>query len=154
LCARHNWRHMNETRGYFHGACVHRREHPDHDRVVRTDSDFADRPIGQELDTRHCWRRSSNMAVPPSSKARPYSVVRRRGGCDRAAATPIACSRSAIDLETAAAWCQDFAPPCSCSGLDDGHQHVKIVQFHRRPIRSLNCILRHPMRSRYGNISK
>src|SRR5258706_456349 len=55
LCARHNWRHMNrDSRIFSTELVVHRREHPDHDRVVRTDSDFADRRIGQELDTRHC----------------------------------------------------------------------------------------------------
>src|SRR5262245_13997641 len=77
------------------------------------------------------WRRSSNTTVPPPSKARPYSVGVTPCRLRSSRWTPRACSRSAIEREMAG--CPVFRSAAALlmlPALYDGHENVKVVQFH------------------------
>ena len=75
------------------------------------------------------WRRSSNTATPPSSKARPNPVGSTPcGDCGRATARQWCVSNSAIDLEIAGlGGVERAAAFLMLPGLYDRHQDMKVV---------------------------
>src|SRR4029078_8337227 len=92
------------------------------------------------------WRRSSNAAAPPSSKARPYLVGSTPRGGRSTRRTPTMCSNSAIDLEMAD--CPVFRSAAALFMLPACTTAIRTwrcCSFIGWPIRSLTCIASLPI---------
>ena len=122
---------------------------------VASDPHFPSRGSARNSMFFTAWRRSSNTAAPPSSKARPYSVGSTPWRLRSSRRTPSACSSSAIDLEMCG-WVvfRSRGRLPHAAGLHDGHQDVQVCSFIRRPMRSLNCMTSPITGMRYDPIQK
>jgi hypothetical protein len=87
------------------------------------------------------WRRSSNTAVPPSSKMRPYWVASTPRGPRSSRRTPRARSNSPIDLEMAdCPVLRSTAALLMLPACTTAIRTWRSCSFSRRPMRSLNSI--------------
>jgi hypothetical protein len=109
----------------------HGREQPHNDGIVRADSDFTDRRIGQELDVLD--RLAQVVEHGHSTIEQGATILGRLGTLTASIEQPHADGLFQLrdrSRNGGLRGVQDFRRPAHAAGLNDGHQDVEVVQLH------------------------
>src|SRR5262249_21372687 len=145
---RNSWKSSVEMLKY-------RRHYPRDERVSCTDPNLAYRRIGDELNV--LYRLTQIVEHGGSAVEQGAAILRRLGAMTAAIKQPYGDHIFKISdrpRDSGLRGVQDLRRLAHAASLDNGHQHVKIVQFHTASDAITQQHLGHPLQYRYVIINK